>query len=141
MLAAGSLAARLWSTNTGWMLVRNTIVSTGVFLLGLGLLWLLVERGGVNTLVATALSFLAATTLHYTLGRAWIFKGTERSVLPGYGFFVINAAIGLVVTVGMMALLLALIPDQYYLLARVVVSVFAGLAMFLLNGILNFRRI
>ena len=141
MAAGASLAARLWSTKTGWMLVRNTVVSTGVFLVGLGLLWLLVERRGTDTLVATAISFLIATTLHYALGRAWIFKGTERSMLPGYGFFLINAGIGLVVTVGLMALLLALIPDRYYLVARVVVSVFAGLAMFLLNGMLNFRRI
>jgi putative flippase GtrA len=141
MAEAGSLAARLWSTKTGWMLARNTVVSTGVFLLGLGLLWLLVERRGTDTLVATAISFLIATSLHYALGRAWIFKGTERSMLPGYGFFLINAGIGLVVTVGLMALLLALIPDRYYLVARVVVSLFAGLAMFLLNGILNFRRI
>jgi putative flippase GtrA len=141
MAEAGSLAARLWSTKTGWMLARNTVVSTGVFLLGLGLLWLLVERRGTDTLVATAISFLIATSLHYALGRAWIFKGTERSMLPGYGFFLINAGIGLVVTVGLMALLLALISDRYYLVARVVVSLFAGLAMFLLNGILNFRRI
>lgn len=136
-----TLTARVLSAKTGWMLVRNTVVSSGVFLLGLGILWLLVERRGFDTLVATAISFLIATSFHYALGRAWIFKGTERSVLPGYGFFLVNAGIGLVVTVGLMALLLALIPDQYYLVARVVVSVFAGLAMFLLNGIFNFRRI
>jgi hypothetical protein len=28
-----------------------------------------------------------------------------------------------------------------YLIARIIVSVFAGLAMFLLNAILNFRRL
>jgi putative flippase GtrA len=136
-----SLAARLFSGDTGWMLVRNTVVSTGVFLIGLALLWLLVERAGMDTLVATGVSFVIATTLHYALGRAWIFKGTERAVVPGYGFFLVNAGIGLAVTVGLMAALLALIPDQYYLGARVIVSVFAGLAMFCLNGILNFRRI
>jgi putative flippase GtrA len=135
------LSRRVWTASTGWMLVRNTVVGTGAFLLGLGLLWVLVERGGMDTLIATAISFLAATTLHYTLGRAWIFKGTERAVWPGYGFFLVNAGLGLVVTVGLMALILALAPDRYYLVARVIVSVFAGLAMFLLNGILNFRRI
>jgi len=136
-----SLTARLLSGNTGWMLVRNTVVSTAVFLLGLGVLWVLVERGGVDTLVATAISFVIATTLHYALGRAWIFKGTGRGIVPGYAFFLVNAGIGLVVTVGLMAALLAVFPGEYYLAARVVVSVFAGLAMFLLNGILNFRRI
>jgi putative flippase GtrA len=141
MSEGGSLSARLFSGDTGWMLVRNTVVSTGVFLIGLGILWVLVERAGIDTLVATGVSFLIATTLHYALGRAWIFSGTERPVVAGYGFFLVNAAIGLVVTVGLMAALLAMLPDKYYLLARVVVSMFAGLAMFLLNGILNFRRI
>ena len=141
MNQAGSLSARLFSGDTAWMLVRNTVVSTGVFLLGLGLLWVMVERARMDTLVATGISFLIATSLHYALGRAWIFSGTERPVVTGYGFFLINAAIGLVVTVGLMALLLAVLPDRFYLIARVIVSVFAGLAMFLLNGILNFRRI
>ena len=141
MNQAGSLSARLFSGDTAWMLVRNTVVSTGVFLLGLGLLWVMVERARMDTLVATGISFLIATCLHYALGRAWIFSGTERPVVTGYGFFLINAAIGLVVTVGLMALLLAVLPDRFYLIARVIVSVFAGLAMFLLNGILNFRRI
>jgi putative flippase GtrA len=141
MSAAAGLSARLFSGDTGWMLVRNTVVSTGVFLLGLALLWLMVERGGVDTLVATGISFLIATTLHYALGRAWIFSGTERPVVSGYGFFLVNAAIGLVVTVGLMALLLSILPDRFYLIARIIVSVFAGLAMFLLNGIFNFRRI
>ena len=141
MNQAGSLSARLFSGDTAWMLVRNTVVSTGVFLLGLGLLWVMVERARMDTLVATGISFLIATSLHYALGRAWIFSGTGRPVVTGYGFFLINAAIGLVVTVGLMALLLAVLPDRFYLIARVIVSVFAGLAMFLLNGILNFRRI
>jgi putative flippase GtrA len=141
MAASQSLTTRLFSGNTAWMLVRNTIVSTGVFLLGLGLLWVMVERGGVDTLVATGVSFLIATSLHYALGRAWIFSGTDRPVVTGYGFFLVNAAIGLTVTVGLMAMLLAILPDRFYLVARVIVSVFAGLAMFLLNGILNFRRI
>ena len=136
-----SLAARIWSAGTGWMLVRNTVVSTAVFVLGLLILWLLVEQAGVDTLVATGVSFLIATSLHYALGRSWIFKGTERAVVPGYGFFLVNAGIGLALTVGLMAVMLAVIPDHYYLVARVIVSVFAGLAMFLLNGILNFRRI
>ena len=122
------------------MLVRNTIVSTGVFLLGLGLLWLLVEQAGTGTLPATGASFLAATSLHYVLGRTWIFRGTERRVLPGYGFFLANALVGLVLTLGLMAAFLAFVP-LHYLASRILVSFVAGLAMFLLNGILNFRRI
>lgn len=139
-MGTGSLARRLWSTNTGWMLVRNTIVSTGAFLLGLGLLWLLVDRGGMAKLPAAAIGFIAANTLHYVLGRAWIFRGTERGVVPGYAYFLGNGLLGLAITLLLFELMLRL-TAIHYLLARILVSVVAGLAMFLANGILNFRRI
>ena len=139
-MGTGSLARRLWSTNTGWMLVRNTIVSTGAFLLGLGLLWLLVDRGGMAKLPAAAIGFIAANTLHYVLGRAWIFRGTERGVVPGYAYFLGNGLLGLAITLLLFELMLRF-TAIHYLLARILVSVVAGLAMFLANGILNFRRI
>ena len=140
MTADGGLAARLWSSKTGWMLVRNTIVSTGVFLLGLGVLWLLVDRAGMAKLPAAAIGFVLANTLHYVLGRAWIFRGTERGVVPGYAYFLGNGLLGLAITLLLFELMLRF-TSIHYLVARILVSVVAGLAMFLANGILNFRRI
>ena len=131
---------RLWSRNSAVLLGRNTIVSTAVFLLGLLLMWLLVEFAHVEKVTAAGLAFLLTTSLHYAFGRTWIYRGTERRVLPGYGYFLANAGVGLVVTVIMFDLLVRFTPI-YYLVARVIVSVFAGLAMFLLNAILNFRQL
>ena len=111
-----------------------------MFLLGLALLWLLVEYGGVDAVLATGLTFLIATSLHYALGRTWIYRGTERKLLPGYGLFLVNALMGLIVTVALFALLTKLTP-LHYLAARTLVSVIAGLAMFLSNAILNFKRL
>ena len=122
------------------MLVRNTIVSTGVFLLGLAVLWLLVDFGRMAPLPAAAIGFVLANSLHYILGRTWIFRGTGRALVPGYAFFLTNGLIGLVITLVLFDAFLRF-TSLHYLLARVVVSVVAGLAMFLLNGILNFRRI
>ena len=133
-------AARLWSRNAAVLLGRNTVVSVFMFLLGLTLLWLLVEYGGVDTILATGLTFLIATSLHYGLGRTWIYRGTERKALPGYGLFLANAMMGLIVTVALFALLTKLTP-LHYLAARTLVSVIAGLAMFLSNAILNFKRL
>jgi putative flippase GtrA len=133
-------AARLWSRNAAVLLGRNTVVSVFMFLLGLTLLWLLVEYGGVDTILATGLTFLIATSLHYGLGRTWIYRGTERKALPGYGLFLANALMGLIVTVALFALLTKLTP-LHYLAARTLVSVIAGLAMFLSNAILNFKRL
>lgn len=123
------------------MLARNTVVSTGVFIVfGLGVLWLLVERVHMNTVAATAISFVAANTAHYILGRSWIFRGTDRAFASGYALFLINGGAGLVITTVSMAVLLAYTPINY-LVARVIVSVFAGLTMFVLNAVWNFRRV
>ena len=122
------------------MLGRNTIVSTGVFLIGLGLLWWLVEVGHVDKVLATAASFVVANSLHYLLGRTWIYRGTSRGVAPGYAFFLVNAAIGLAVTLVLFGAMIRF-TEVNYLLARILVSVVAGLLMFLLNATLNFERL
>nr|WP_269748068.1 GtrA family protein [Altererythrobacter lutimaris] len=122
------------------MLVRNTVVSSGVFLIGLGVLWLLVERAGMDEVPASGIGFVVANSLHYILGRAWIFRGTTRGVASGFALFLVNGLIGLGITMALMAVLLALTPINY-LVARVLVSVFAGLTIFVLNAVWNFRRV
>lgn len=131
---------RLLSGKALAMLGRNTVVSCGVFLVGLLVLWLLVQKGGVDQIVAAGISFVVANSLHYWLGRAWIFRGTNQDVAKGYGFFLVNGLVGLVITVALFALLVRFTP-VHYLAARVIVSLFAGLAMFLLNAVLNFRQL
>ena len=135
-----ALAKRLWSRNAAVLLARNTVVSCLVFAIGLALLWALVELWGVNKLAAAAAGFLAGNSIHYAFGRAWIYRGTERAVTPGYVFFLVNAGVGLVITIALFAAFLRW-TSIHYLIARVLVSVFAGLAMFLLNATLNFKRL
>jgi len=121
------------------LLFRNTVVSTGVFLLGLGLLWLLVEEAGMAKVPAAALSFLAANAVHYVFGRTWIYRGSDRKVVAGYAYFLVNALVGLGVTLLLFAAFLAL--GMHYIPARIVTSVFAGLVLFVLNAVLNFRSL
>lgn len=132
-----SLVDRLFSRRGAVLLARNTVVSTFVFLVGLGLLWLMVERLGVAKVPAAALSFLCSNSIHYVFGRTWIFRGTDRKVAAGYAYFLINAVLGLGITVGVFAAVIEL--GLHYLLARVVASIFAGLALFFLNAVFNFR--
>ena len=135
-----SLAGRLFSRQAAGLLARNTLVSCLVFGIGLAVLWWLVERWGVGKVPAAAVGFLVSNTIHYVFGRAWIYKGTERGVASGYAYFLINAGVGLMITIGLFAAFLHWTSINY-LLARLIVSVFAGLAMFLLNAMLNFRRL
>lgn len=134
------LIARLTSRAAGAMLVRNTIVSCVAFGFDLALLWAMVTWAGMDKLLAAALGFIAANTLHYVLGRTWIFRGTDRGVAAGYVFFLVNAGVGLALTVGLYALFLRYTTIEY-LVARVLVSIVAGLVVFVLNAVLNFRRL
>jgi putative flippase GtrA len=131
---------RLWSRNAAVLLGRNTLVSVAVLCIGLVLLWLLVEFGHVDKVIATGLTFLVATSLHYSLGRTWIYQGTSRKIIPGYAFFIANALTGLAITLVLFAALIRY-TSVNYLVARIIVSLLAGLAMFLLNAGLNFRRL
>ena len=134
------LLSRLLTWRVARMLGRNTVVSCIVFVLGLGVLYVLVDWGGFPEVPAAGIGFLAANSLHYVFGRAWIFHGTERGPASGYVLFLLNASAGLAVTMVLYALLLAYTPLDY-LVARVIVSVFAGLVVFVLNAVLNFRRV
>ncbi|MFL6752230.1 MAG: GtrA family protein [Sphingomicrobium sp.] len=121
------------------LLGRNTVVGVGVFLFGLALLWLLVEKLRFPAVPAAGVSFLVSHTIHYVFGRTWIFRGTERKVAAGYILFLLNSLVGLGITVSLFALFVG--GGMHYLVARVVVSVFAGLALFVLNAVLNFRSL
>jgi putative flippase GtrA len=134
------LRQRLFSRNAAYLLARNTVLSTSIFALNLGILWLLVESFFVPALPAAALAWVAANSFQYAFARSWVFRGTERHFASGYAYYLINAGVGLAVTMVLFAAMLAF-TSVHYLVARVVVSVFAGLATFLLNATLNFRRI
>ena len=134
-----TLVRRLLTRRSAVLFWRNTLVSTGVFLLGLVLLWLMVERFGAAKVPAAALSFMISNTIHYAFGRTWIYRGTERAVASGYAYFLVNAVVGLAITVALFAGFVEL--GLHYLLARVVASIFAGLALFVLNAVFNFKSL
>lgn len=122
------------------MLARNTVVSCGIFAFDLALLWLLVEQAGMGKVAAAVVAFVIANSLHYGFGRSWIFRGTDRAFASGYFYFLVNAGIGLIITISLFAAMIRWTPINY-LVARVLVSLIAGLTVFILNAVLNFRRL
>jgi putative flippase GtrA len=135
-----ALVARLFSRHAATLLVRNTLVSFGTFAFDIALLWVLVALLGMDKVGAAALAFVIANSIHYGIGRGWIFQGTDRHVATGFIYFQINSVIGLAITVGLFAALIRWTPINY-LIARVLVSLVAGLAVFLLNAVFNFRQL
>jgi putative flippase GtrA len=139
-VSSQGIFARLFSRRAAAMLGRNTVVSSMAFLISIGLLWALVEFLDTDEVLAATIGFLTANSVHYILGRTWIFRGTDRTLAMGYLYFLFSSGIGLFVTVTLYAAMLRYTPINY-LLARVLVSVFAGLAMFAFNATINFRRL
>ena len=137
--APAGLIGRLLTGRVAGLLARNTVVSCFAFVFDLALLWAFVEYLGMNKLVAAAIAFVIATTLHYAFARTWIFKGTERAVGSGYVYFLINAVVGLVLTLVLFWAFMAI--GLHYVIARVVASVFAGLTIFVLNAVFNFKSV
>lgn len=135
-----NLLNRLLSRNTADLLARDALVSGFTFALGLGLMWVLVEFWGVDEHVSAAASFAAANSLHYVFARTWVFRGTTRGLAQGYGYFLANAGVGLLI---MLLLFAACIrwTSMHYLIARALASIVAGSIMFVLNAALNFRRV
>lgn len=134
------MASRILSRRAGAMLWRNTVVSCSVFALGLWLLWALVDVAHWGKMTALVVSMGLAQTLHYVLGRSWIFRGTQRAWAHGYVYFLVNAGIGMLVTYGLFWAMIRWTPVNY-LAGRVVISLVAGLTTFVLNAALNFRQL
>lgn len=134
------IASRFTETRAAVLFGRNTIASFFAFGLDVSLLWLLVERLGLTYLPAATISFLIAMTLHYVLSRLWVFKDTERGIAKGYFYFLINAGVGLVTTLAAFAALIEF-TGLYYLVARVIASVVAGVLVFGLNAVFNFKAL
>jgi putative flippase GtrA len=138
--ARTSLLKRLWSGKVATLLARNTLVSCCVFAFDLILLWALVDILAMGKILAAALAFVVANSIHYLFCRVWIFPGSARPMTSGYVYFFVNAGVGLLVTLILFDLLMVA-AGMNYMIARVVASVFAGLASFLLNAVLNFKSV
>jgi putative flippase GtrA len=88
--------------------------------------------------VSVPLGFLVAVSINYALSRTLVFKGTQRPVHHGYAYFVALALLGAAAITGAVSLMVTYLMMQY-LVARVLVAGFVGLANYLLNLHLNFK--
>ncbi|MEK7079924.1 MAG: GtrA family protein, partial [Patescibacteria group bacterium] len=72
------------------------------------------------------------------LSRLHGFRGTERSWHAGYGYFLLAAGSGALLSTSGVALLV-LIFHLHYLVARILVAGFVGMLTYLINLRFNFR--
>lgn len=134
------IASRLAQVRTAALFGRSTIVSVVTFAIDLALLWLLVEHLGAAYIPAAALAFLIAISLNYVVSRLWVFRRSDRGLASGFLYFLMIAGVGLVTTLAVFVLLVEF-AGLFYIVARAIASVVAGILVFALNAVLNFKAI
>ncbi len=88
---------------TARQLAKSVVVSQAAFWLDFGLLALLTEVAGLYYLASAACSFLAGTTLSYTVSVRWVFEVRRfRSRSLEYATFVLVGALGLAANEGLL---------------------------------------
>ena len=125
----------------GKLFWRNSWTSAISFGIDLALLWVLVQFAGMPQLPAASIGFLVGISIHYLLSRRYVFPQSNREFGRGYVYFMVNAGVGLVGTIGLFWALTAIWPGVHYLILRGIASVAAGIVVFLLNGVFNFREL
>ena len=118
--------------------MRYATVGVSTLLLDLGMLYVAVSFLGIPYYIATPCSFLIAVSCNYVLSRHFVFSETERSWHFGYAYFALIAIAGAAATTAFVALLVSY-AGMYFLLARIVVAGFIGMANYLVNLYLNFK--
>jgi putative flippase GtrA len=132
--------SRIARRRTAKLLGRSTIVNIATFVLDLAVLSASVELLGMPYIPAAAGAFLLAITINYGVSRRWVFQDSDRGLATGLIYFFVNAVIGLLATMAVFVLLLE-IANLFYIVARVIASAVAGLIVFALNAIWNFKAI
>jgi putative flippase GtrA len=119
---------------------RNTVASIVCFGIDVAILWVLVEFAGFTYLPGATVAFLIAMSIQYLISRVWVFRGTKQGVAKGYVWFLVNAGIGLVITLAVFAAFIWWV-GVHYLIARLIASALAGIAVFFLNALFNFKEL
>jgi putative flippase GtrA len=118
--------------------LRYTTIGVGTLLIDLALLYLATTYLHIPYYIATGLSFLIAVSINYSLSRAHIFRGTERSWHRGYLYFALIGIGGALLTTALVVLLVSTF-GLYYIFARILVAGIVGIVNYLSNLYFTFK--
>lgn len=118
--------------------IRYATAGTAAFAIDFSLLWLFTDTLGVYYLVSAVIAFLFATSINYQVIRRWAFPESTRTLTRGFMYYVGIAAMGVVLTVLLLAFFVEVLA-LHYLLARALIALFVGIWTFFINARFNFR--
>ena len=118
--------------------LKYSVVGVSTFIFDLLLLFVLTDYVGINYIVAAGAAFVVAVSINYAVSRTYVFRGTERGVQSGYGYFIAIALIGLLFVMVSMYVLVDVLA-LHYLVSRVCIAGITGVFNYLTNLYLNFK--
>lgn len=128
------------TNNTLIQLFRYLFVGGTAFVVDAGCLFLL-ERMGLNYLLAAVFAFIAGLTVNFILSKALVFKGNESGSSNEVEFFV-YAVIG-VIGLGLTELIMYLFTERlsvYFMLSKVVAAVIVLIWNFMARKVTLYRK-
>ena len=118
--------------------LRYASIGISTFLFDLLLIYIATDLFGVPYYISTPVCFWIALTLNYALARKFVFKGTERRVHHGYGYYIIGGVAGAFAITTSVTFLVEVV-GIHYLIARTLVSGTLGFCGYLFNLYVNFK--
>lgn len=128
------------TNNTLIQLFRYLFVGGTAFVVDAGCLFLL-ERMGLNYLLAAVFAFIAGLTVNFILSKALVFKGNESGSSNEVEFLV-YAVIG-VIGLGLTELIMYLFTERlsvYFMLSKVVAAVIVLIWNFVARKVTLYRK-
>ncbi len=127
------------TSNSFIQFFRYVFVGGAAFLVDAGILFLL-ERLGLNYLVATIFAFIAGLVANYTMSKFLVF---QKSTINGKLEFIFYGIIGLL-GLGLTELFMYLFTDilgLYFMLSKIIVAVIVLIWNFLARKLILYRNI
>jgi putative flippase GtrA len=119
-------------------LFRSSVSGGLAFAFDILLLYVFVEFLHIYYLISAGGAFVIAHSSNYVVQRMWGFRGTKANLFGGYLCFALFGSLGIILTVGLLAVAVEIFSLNY-LLGRVLVSLIVGLLLFILNYIFTFK--
>ncbi len=112
--------------------------SEGIALvMDLFLLWILVSFFSSNYLIAAAIAYISAMIIHYHTTRHHIFRGSIRTELSGFAYFLAVGVAGLIIALFSIEFIVQVLQLNY-LSARFIAALPIIPATFILNKYITF---
>ncbi|MEN9647859.1 MAG: hypothetical protein RLY57_663 [Candidatus Parcubacteria bacterium] len=124
--------------NTFSRFIKYGVAGGGAFILDFALLYMLLTYTHLHYVFSITIAFIFGTLVNYSINRIYTFNDSEQHIGKGYLYFLIIAAVGIVLTILFVHLLITYLHISV-LTSRIIAAGLVYIWSFLANHFLNFK--